>query len=293
VRWDALALLWESALIGRATLMSVVVGALCGAVGVHVVLRRLTFYVASIGHASLPAMVVAARLGIPVQAGAAAATAGFASVVARGAEGDRTRPTELTGVVVAASLGLGVLLQSLDGAPRRDLSALLTGSILSTTPGELAWTTGAAVLALLTVAALHHRLVMGALDPVGSELLPRHRTVDLTVTAVVGLAVIVALPAVGTLLVLALAVVPAAAGLLVAGSVARAMVTAGVVGALSGALGMAASVVADVAAGAAIALASGLVFAVLWALSRLRRPGRREQPRAHRPDPPLSPAPHG
>ena len=56
----------------RALLEAVMVGGLCGAVGVHVLLRRLPFFTMALGHATFPGVVLAALVGISLFAGAAA-----------------------------------------------------------------------------------------------------------------------------------------------------------------------------------------------------------------------------
>jgi ABC-type Mn2+/Zn2+ transport system permease subunit len=268
MNWSAVGDLWASALLRRSTLLCIVVGATCGAIGVHIVLRRLTFFVASVGHVALPGMVVAAALGVPVQAGAAIATTGAAQVTRRGS-------TELTGVVVAGAIGLGVLIQSLDSSPRRDLASLLTGSVLSVSAVELLVSAAAATAALAWTTVHHHELVAGAFD---RELVTGRGArpgLDGSIAVVAGLLAVVALPVVGSLLVLALTVVPASAALMLTRRVPMAMAAGALLGAASGVVGLAASLVADVAAGAAIALAAGLCFvgasAVRWRRERRSR----------------------
>jgi ABC-type Mn2+/Zn2+ transport system permease subunit len=47
----------------RALVEAVMVGGLCGAVGVHVLLRRLPFFTMALGHATFPGVVLAGLLG--------------------------------------------------------------------------------------------------------------------------------------------------------------------------------------------------------------------------------------
>ncbi len=54
--------LWSNGLLRRATLDAMLIGALCGAVGVHVVLRRLPFFAASLAHARAVIAAFAAEL---------------------------------------------------------------------------------------------------------------------------------------------------------------------------------------------------------------------------------------
>ncbi len=58
-RWRSL----QSPLFRRALAEAVLVGGLCGAVGVHVVLRRLAFFAHAAAHAAFPGVVAASLLG--------------------------------------------------------------------------------------------------------------------------------------------------------------------------------------------------------------------------------------
>ena len=60
-----------SPLFRRAMLEAVLVGALAGIVGVHVVLRRLPFFVTAMSHATFPGVVIASTLGFSLLLGGA------------------------------------------------------------------------------------------------------------------------------------------------------------------------------------------------------------------------------
>ena len=140
------------------------VGGLCGAVGVHVLLRRLPFFTMALGHATFPGVVLAALLGISLFAGAAAFGAVVVVVVALLGARDRVDDTSAVGVTLSGAFALGVLLLSAQAGFSRDLTAYLVGSIVTVQPADLVTTAvvGAAVLAAL--AALHKELVLGAFD---------------------------------------------------------------------------------------------------------------------------------
>jgi ABC-type Mn2+/Zn2+ transport system permease subunit len=55
----------------RVLLEAVMVGGLCGVVGVHVLLRRLPFFTMALGHATFPGVVLAALPGVNLFLGAA------------------------------------------------------------------------------------------------------------------------------------------------------------------------------------------------------------------------------
>ena len=53
--------------------LAVLVGALCGAVGAHVLVRRLPFFTLALSHATLPGVVVASIVGVSLYLGGAVA----------------------------------------------------------------------------------------------------------------------------------------------------------------------------------------------------------------------------
>ena len=94
----------------RALLEAVMVVGLCGAVGVHVLLRRLPFFTMALGHATFPGVVLAALAGISLFAGAAAFGAVVVVVVALLGARERVDDTSAVGVTLSGAFALGVLL---------------------------------------------------------------------------------------------------------------------------------------------------------------------------------------
>ena len=120
----------------RALLEAVMVGGLCGAVGVHVLLRRLPFFTMALGHATFPGVVLAGLLGISLFAGAAAFGAVVVVVVALLGARDRVDDTSAVGVTLSGAFALGVLLLSAQAGFSRDLTAYLVGSIVTVAAGR-------------------------------------------------------------------------------------------------------------------------------------------------------------
>ena len=261
----------QSPLFRRALLEAVLIGAVAGVVGVHVVLRRLPFFVVAMSHATFPGVAIASALGISLFVGGA--TFGFAVVAAVLLLGAATVLDEgsVIGVVLAGSFALGVLVVSAQPGSSRDLSAFLVGSILTVTPADVATTIAVGVVVLAVLGALHKELVFGAFDRTGASAVGyRARGLDAIVLGSITLTMVAAVPAVGTLLAVALLTVPALTARLWVDRVGTTMALSGGIGALSGVLGLCAAAVWDIAAGASIALATGVCFVVSFALTALR-----------------------
>lgn len=254
---------FESDLIRRALLEAVLVGGLCGAVGVHVVLRRLPFFALAVSHAALPGVVLASMAGLSVFFGSAMAS--LALVLAVGLLGAKRRldASTATGVALSGAFAVGVLLQSARPGASKDLTAFLVGSVLTVDRNDVLLALVVVVAISLVLVAVHKELVLGAFDPDQAAALGyRPLVLDLVVLSIVALTVATSVPAVGTILVVALLVTPALAARLWVDRVGAMVGVAAAVGAFSGVAGLAASEQWRVAAGAAIALSATAVLAV-------------------------------
>ncbi|HEX8771864.1 MAG TPA: metal ABC transporter permease, partial [Acidimicrobiales bacterium] len=155
----------SSAFFQRALVEAVLVGAVSGVVGVHVLLRRLPFFVVAMSHATFPGIALASVLGLSLFVGGTAF--GLLVVVAVVALGTvkALDDSSVIGVVLAGSFAVGVLVLSSQAGGSKDLSAFLVGSVLTVTSGEVVATAVVGAAVLLVVAAAHKELVLGAFDP--------------------------------------------------------------------------------------------------------------------------------
>ncbi|HZD73833.1 MAG TPA: metal ABC transporter permease [Actinomycetota bacterium] len=255
----------------RALLEAVMVGVVSGVIGVHVLLRRLPFFTLAMGHATFPGVVLAALLGVNLLLGAGAF--GLMVVIAVALLGARERidDTSAIGVVLAGTFALGVLLLSAQSGFTKDLSAYLVGSIITVQPVDLLITaiTGLTVLGVL--AALHKELVLGAFDPGALTALGYPAVaLDVVMLLLIELVVVTSVPAVGTILSVALITAPAATARLWTDRLGRTMVLSGALGAASGIIGLIVSRNLNVAAGATIVLVAAALFAISLAIARRR-----------------------
>ncbi len=116
-----------------------------------------------------------------------------------------------------------------------------------------------AVLAVL--AALHKELVLGAFDPGGLAALGYPTlALDVVLLLAVEATVVTSIPAVGTILAVALIVAPAATARLWNERLRTTMALAATLGAASGVIGLAISLQWRVAAGATVVLVAAAVF---------------------------------
>ncbi len=260
----------------RALIEVMVAGFAAGVIGVHVVLRRLQFFTVALAHATFPGVVVAYWLGIAPLLGALGfgwLVVGLLVVLTRLEQVDGS---SLVGVLLAGSFGLGVLLQGLQPRPALDLTSILTGHVVATSSADVATSIVVAVLVLAVLASLHKELVFGAFDPLAAEAQGYPRWLDLLLLLAVEAVIITTVPAMGTILSVALMIVPAITARLWTDRIGVTFLLAGLFGAGSGLLGLTVSDRYHLAAGGTIALTTGAVFVLSWLIAPfgLRRQAR-------------------
>lgn len=199
-----------------------------GVMGYFTIARRSTFAAHALAHIGLPGATGAALLGLPVSAGMGLFALGGALVI--GALGKRVSEREIaTGTVLAFATGLGLCFARMSSSASSQLQSILFGSILTISTGQLiAFAVFDVLLAVLLI-IIYRPLLFSSLDeqvaqakgiPVG--------VMNITFMAMMAGVITVAVPAVGTLLIFALVVTPAATANMLTGSPIKAMVIASV-----------------------------------------------------------------
>ncbi|WP_229075013.1 metal ABC transporter permease [Actinoplanes sp. DH11] len=261
---------WWDDVLHRAVAEVILVGALTGLIGVHVVLRRLSFFTMALTHASFPGVVAASIIGVNILVGGVVAGVVVALGVAALSRRRGQDAAAATGVLLSAGFALGAALVATQGGFSRDLSSFLVGSILTVSATDLL-ITGIVLVVVAAVLLLCARpLLFAGFDRTGAQAAGLATGVwDLVLLLTIQLAVITVVPAVGTILALSLIVAPAAAARLWSDRLPVVTALAVTFGIASGLAGLSASSHWNVAAGAAISLAATAVLALSWVLRKL------------------------
>ena len=256
----------------RAFAAGVVTALICPAIGVFLIPRRLSLIADTLAHVALAGVALGLVLGVsPVLGALVVALAGAVGIErlrARGAlQGDAALAVFLSG-----GFALAVVLISLARGFNADLFAILFGSILTVTSGDV-WlivALGAVVtLAIgcfykqLLAITLHEDLARTSGVPVGA--------LNLLLTVLTALTTVVAMRMVGVLLVSAMIVIPALTGFALGRSFHTATAIAIGIALLSMTSGLIAAYYLRLAAGGAVVLTALLIFAAA-SLARRRWP---------------------
>jgi manganese/iron transport system permease protein len=250
----------------RALVEVLLLGVVAGAVGVAVVLRKLAFYGDVLTHTVFPGIVIAHLLGVSLFAGAlvfALLSAGLLAVLGA----NRRVPVDAgLAILLTSFFSLGVVLVSRQRSYTSDLTLFLFGRLLAVDVAQIVTTAVVGCLVLVVLWLLSKELAMRAFDPVGAEALGyRAVWLDLVLNVCVALVVVAALEAVGTLLVLALIVIPAAAARLVTGRIGSMVAVSATLGAVAGFLGLTASWHASIRYGLRLGSAATVVVVLVVA----------------------------
>ena len=244
---------WRSGINARALAETLLIALAAGPLGCWVVLFRLSYGAESLAHAMFPGLVVAALAGLPLTLGAALGVAVAAPAVAVAARLPTIGAETALAVVVSSLLGLGALLALAPESPA-GVQELLFGDVLGVSPGELFVTGALAVVVLAVLGLAHRRFLLVGFDRSNAPAFGASpRTTDALLLMLVGGFAVVAVQSLGTLLVLAMLVAPAATAALVTHRLREMMVLAVGIAAAGGAGGLYLSYYADTAAGASIA----------------------------------------
>ena len=262
----------------RAMAEVLLLGVLTGVAGVFVVLRRLAFMTDALTHTVFPGVVIAHLAGWSLALGALAFGVLTAVLLTILATNRRVASDAAIAIVLTSLFSVGVVLVSRQRSYTSDLTLFLFGRILTVDRADLLTTLVLTVVVLGVLAVIGKELVLRSFDPEGASAMGYPGVaLDLALNLLIALVVVAAVEAVGTVLVIALIVVPAAAARLLADRVAAMTALACLLGAAGGWLGLAISYAVSVdhdlrlAAGATIVVVLVGLFLVAAAVAPLRR----------------------
>lgn len=244
---------------------AVLVGLICGLLGVFVVVRGLSYIGHGLSHAAFGGAVIGYLLAVNIHVAAAAATLLAALLVQRIADGRRVKADAAVGIVTTALFALGVALVSWQGRFTKSFEAALFGNILGVTDTELAVVGGVAVLVAISVVVQLRGLVFAAFDEESAAVfgVPVGR-LRIWLSLLLAGAVTAAMNIVGVTMIAAMLVIPAATARMLTDTLPRMLLVSPVLGAGVGLVGLYVSYYLDTASGATMVLIGALVFCAAW-----------------------------
>lgn len=268
---------FQFAFFRNGTIAAVLIGALCGGIGVYIVLRGMSYIGHGLSHAIFGGAVIAYVISWNFYLGAG--LWGFFAAVLINQTVRRTKigADAAIGVITTASFAIGVALVSRYRHFTRSFDAALFGNILGVSPGDVWVIVGVTVLVAVVLFFFYKQLLFTTFDSEVAQVYGVPTAwVDTLFALVLAAALIVSMQILGVTLIAAALVIPAITARLLTDSFNRMMLLSVVIGALTGFCGIYISYYVDVASGASIVLVQATIFAVALLISSWRkRAGRR------------------
>jgi manganese/iron transport system permease protein/iron/zinc/copper transport system permease protein len=253
-------------------IIATLAGALCGLIGVFVVLRGMSYIGHGLSHAVFGGAALAAVLNLNYFIGAGFWGLASGLMIGRVSRKRIIGADAAIGVITTASFAMGLALQARFGQAKRSIDAVLFGNVLGVFTSDILAVAGVGILSVVVIVGLYRKLLFATFDPEVAEVsgvsVP---AMEAVLMVLLSATILVTVRVIGVLLISALLVLPAVTARLLTNSFGRMLWLSPVLGAIFGGIGMYISWYADVPSGAVIILAGTLVFIAAYSAVGVRR----------------------
>jgi manganese/iron transport system permease protein/iron/zinc/copper transport system permease protein len=262
-------------------LAAMLVGGLCGFIGVYVVLRRMSYIGHGLSHALFGGAVLSYALQINFYVGAGLWGLLAAVLIHLISHRRLVGADAAIGVVTTSSFAIGVAIVSTYRSFTRNIEAALFGNILGITQRDLWIVALVSVFVFGALLVMRRQLLFTTFDPeVASAYGISTGRTDLFFVGLLAVTVLASTQILGVTLVAAAMVIPPVIARYVTRSFQALLVVSPVVGALCGAAGMYLSFYLDISSAATVVLTSAALFMlveILLLLKIIARPSAGER----------------
>lgn len=251
----------------RALATSVTAAIVCAVLSCWLVLVGWSLMGDAVSHAVLPGVVLAYVVGAPFALGAI--IFGFLAVALIGVVRNTSRIKEdaAIGIVFTSLFALGIVLISVTPS-QTDLSHILFGNLLGVSWADLVQVLILGAITLTILLVKRRDFTLFAFDATHAHAIGLNpKVLGAALLGLLALTAVVALQAVGVVLVVALLIIPGATAYLLTDRFARMLVIAPALSALAAVTGLYLSYYLDTASGGMIVLVEGCFFAVVYLFS--------------------------
>lgn len=253
----------------RALIVGFLVSVSSSLLGVSLVLRRFSMIGDGLSHVGFGALGIAAVLYISPMALTIPVVIAAAFLLLRlsgRSGGDRS-----IALISSSALAIGVIAVSAGGV-NTDLNAFLFGSILSVSKSDAIIAASAAVVTFFVYIVFYHQIYATTFDSVFAEATgircSRYTSILAVLTALI---IVVGMRMLGSLLISALIIFPASSAMLVAKTYRAVSFFAAFESAAAFLAGFSASYAFSLPAGASVVAAHMIIYAAVFAISRMLR----------------------
>jgi manganese/iron transport system permease protein/iron/zinc/copper transport system permease protein len=247
-------------------------GALCGLIGVYVVLRGMSYIGHGLSHAIFGGAVASYALGVSFYLGAGVWGLASAVLILLIARRRSIGADAAIGVITSASFAIGAVIISVIGSFTRNFEAALFGNVLGVDTGDVLVVAAVALAASATVFLRYRQLLFTTFDPEVADVSGVSTArMDITLALLLTALITVCMSVLGVTLIAAMLVIPPVIGRLLTDSFHKMLWISVAVGTFCGFVGVYLSYYLNWASGPAVVLTAAVLFVIAYAVSSVRR----------------------
>lgn len=259
--------LYEFHFLQNALVTAVVIGVVSGAVGCFIILRGMSLMGDAISHAVLPGVAISYILGINFFVGAIIFGLLSSIIITFIKNNSIIKGDTAIGITFSSFLALGVILIGVANSST-DLFHILFGNILAVQDIDKWLTIGVSGIVLIVIILFFKELLITSFDPlmaraIGMKVNFYHYLLMVLLTLVS----VTAMQSVGTILIVAMLITPAATAYLYTNSLRKMIILSSSLGAVSSILGLFIGYSFNIAVGSSIVITSAIIFAISFLVS--------------------------
>jgi manganese transport system permease protein len=254
----------QYAFMARALVVTLVAAVTCSILSCWLVQIGWSLMGDAVSHAVLPGVALSYILGLPFAVGAFLFGAGAVALIGGVRATTKIKSDAAIGVVFTALFAMGLVLVSITPS-QTDLSHILFGNVLGVSDAEIAQVLVIGVLASAVLLFKRRDLTLFAFDRSHANAIGINtRWLSVLLLGLLALTVVVALQAVGIILVVAMLITPGATAYLLTKRFERMIALAVLVTVIASLAGAYASFYLDISTGGAVVLAQSAAFALAY-----------------------------
>lgn len=259
--------LYEFHFLQNSLVTAVVIGIVSGAVGCFIILRGMSLMGDAISHAVLPGVAISYILGINFFVGAIIFGLLSSIIITFIKNNSIIKGDTAIGITFSSFLALGVILIGVANSST-DLFHILFGNILAVQDIDKWLTIGVSGIVLIVIILFFKELLITSFDPlmaraIGMKVNFYHYLLMVLLTLVS----VTAMQSVGTILIVAMLITPAATAYLYTNSLRKMIIFSSSLGAVSSVLGLFIGYSFNIAVGSSIVITSAIIFAISFLVS--------------------------
>ena len=248
----------------NALITSVMVGISAGIIGSFIILRGMSLMGDAISHAVLPGVAISYMLGSSYIIGATVFGMASAALIGFVTKHSRLKNDTAIGIVFSAFFALGIILISF-ARSSTDLYHILFGNVLAVRDSDMFLTAAVLIIVLISVPLFYKQLKLTSFAPTIAKSYGWNiSAINYGLMFLLTLVAVTSLQTVGTILVIAMLITPAATAYQLTDKLIVMIVLSTVFGTLSSIVGLYFSYSYNLPSGATIVMAAAMFFIVAF-----------------------------